>query len=120
MPNFHMMLRLVGAAVLIAMSWMPPASATDSERTASDNFMPVENSHVVASVAAKAGHVKKVVRTKGAAPKIAAPRGHANSRTAVGAGRRSASFKVASTYERVTGCPASRLCPAYLILGIGY
>jgi hypothetical protein len=133
MPNFQMRLRLVGAAVLIAMSWVPPALATDSvggpastiaqsdvpaalpEATA-DKFMPAENSHAVANAAPKAARVKKVARTRAATPKIAAPRPHANSRTAVRwSGPRSASFKVAST-----GCSASWLCPANLILGVGY
>ena len=133
MLNFQMRLHLIGTAVLVAMSWMPPALATDSvsgpaspiaqsdvpaalpEATA-DKFMPAKNPHAVANAATKAARVKKVARTRAAIPKIAAPRPHANSRTAVGwSGPRSASFEVAST-----SCSASWLCPANLILGVGY
>jgi hypothetical protein len=136
MPNFQMGLHLIAAAVLVAMSWMPPALATDSvsgpaspiaqsdvpaalpEATA-DQFVPAENSRGVANTAPKAARVKKVARTRTAIPQVGGPRAP-TTRTAVGPGRRSASFKVASTYERAMGCPVSRLCPAYLILGIGY
>jgi hypothetical protein len=141
MPNLQLRHPLAGAILLIATSWALHALAADSEApkpassepatisdpapTAVSGASPApattaapKNSQAVANSAPHVAHVRRLSHARAAAPNVPAPKALASSRKAIRSAPRSASVKLAATYDgRATRCS---VCVGSLILGIAY